>query len=337
MRENNKNAPERPTLKTIAFMTGLAATTVSRALNDAPDISASTKARVRAVANQIGYKADRAGLRLKTGKTRTVALIANIEEEILGILSPLIAGASETLTAAGYSLIVVPDTATEDPLTSVQNILNDGLADGVIFTRTRPNDKRVALLHGIGFPFATHGRTEMGISHSYHDYDNEIFAYESVRWLVARNRRNIALIAPPMHLTFSKHMTSGFARGISDFGATGTVHGSLDLDSSLQRMFEEGLSSDKHTAPDGLIIGSASAAVAYLAGAEAAGKNICADFDIVSKEPSPFMEWVRPDMLTFSENLKLAGQNLANSIIAQIAGVSPQNFQTLTSPTEKPT
>ena len=43
-------APERPTLKTIAFMTGLGITTVSRALKDAPDIGAETKERVRMVA-----------------------------------------------------------------------------------------------------------------------------------------------------------------------------------------------------------------------------------------------------------------------------------------------
>jgi LacI family transcriptional regulator len=61
--------PERPTLKTIAFMTGLGVTTVSRALKDAPDIGAETKERVRMVASQLGYQPNRAGVRLRTGKT----------------------------------------------------------------------------------------------------------------------------------------------------------------------------------------------------------------------------------------------------------------------------
>lgn len=42
-----------PTLKTIAFMTGLGVTTVSRALKDAPEIGAETKRRVQLVARQI--------------------------------------------------------------------------------------------------------------------------------------------------------------------------------------------------------------------------------------------------------------------------------------------
>ena len=44
----------RPTLKTIAFMTGLGVTTVSRALKDAPDIGEETKKRVKLVARQVG-------------------------------------------------------------------------------------------------------------------------------------------------------------------------------------------------------------------------------------------------------------------------------------------
>ena len=44
----------RPTLRTIADLSGLAVPTVSRALNDAPDIGKETKKRVREIADRIG-------------------------------------------------------------------------------------------------------------------------------------------------------------------------------------------------------------------------------------------------------------------------------------------
>ncbi|HSK39014.1 MAG TPA: LacI family DNA-binding transcriptional regulator, partial [Arenibaculum sp.] len=72
----------RPTLKTIAELTGLAVTTVSRALKDGPDLNAETKARVRAVAAEIGYRPDRAGVRLRTGRTYVVGLILDQNDEI---------------------------------------------------------------------------------------------------------------------------------------------------------------------------------------------------------------------------------------------------------------
>ncbi|MEM1300990.1 MAG: LacI family DNA-binding transcriptional regulator, partial [Pseudomonadota bacterium] len=48
-------AKKRPTLKTIAEITGFAVPTVSRALSDAPDIGAATKAKVLKVAKDLGY------------------------------------------------------------------------------------------------------------------------------------------------------------------------------------------------------------------------------------------------------------------------------------------
>jgi len=77
---------ERPTLKTIAYMTGLGITTVSRALKDAPDIGAETKERVRLIAQQIGYQPNRAGVRLRTGKTNVIALVLSVDEELMGFI-----------------------------------------------------------------------------------------------------------------------------------------------------------------------------------------------------------------------------------------------------------
>src|ERR1051325_4243575 len=92
----------RPTLKTIAYMTGLGITTVSRALKDAPDIGAETKERVRLVAHQLGYRPNRAGVRLRTGKTNVIALVLSIDEEIMGFSSQMVFGISEVLAGTQY-------------------------------------------------------------------------------------------------------------------------------------------------------------------------------------------------------------------------------------------
>lgn len=47
--------PDRPTLKTIGQIAGLSHVAVSKALRDAPDISAATKERVRKIADELGY------------------------------------------------------------------------------------------------------------------------------------------------------------------------------------------------------------------------------------------------------------------------------------------
>ena len=82
--------PERPTLKTIAVATGLAVATVSRALKDAPDIGEETKRRVRETAARLGYRPNRAGVRLRTGKTNVIALVLSTETDVMNHTSRLI-------------------------------------------------------------------------------------------------------------------------------------------------------------------------------------------------------------------------------------------------------
>ena len=120
---------------------------------------------MRLVAKQIGYRPNRAGVRLRTGKTNVISLILSVETEVLGMTSHLVYGISEYLAGSPYHLIVTPYDVRSDPLDPVRYIVETGSADGIIFSRTEPQDARVRYLHERGFPFATHGRTEMGIVH----------------------------------------------------------------------------------------------------------------------------------------------------------------------------
>src|SRR5690606_6968052 len=97
-----------PTLKTIAFMTGLGVTTVSRALKNAPEIGEETKRRVQLVARQVGYRPNRAGVRLRTGKTNVISLILNTDEQLMGFISDMIAGVAAELAGSPYHLILTP-------------------------------------------------------------------------------------------------------------------------------------------------------------------------------------------------------------------------------------
>lgn len=327
------SANERPTLKTIAFMTGLGITTVSRALKDAPDIGMETKERVRLVARQIGYQPNRAGVRLRTGKTNVISLILSLEEEIMGLTSPMVIGISEVLASTQYHLVVTPYRTQGNALDPVRYVLDTGAADGVIISRTEPKDPRVALMMERNFPFATHGRTEMGLAHPYHDFDNERFAYEAVRKLVEKGRKRLALLQPPPYLSFYLHMRAGFERGVREFGATAVPFSEVTIDNSLVdiRTAAEALFSAPNR-PDGVVSGSGSSAVALVAALEAAGLQLGRDIDIASKESQMLLQWLRPEVMTMREDIRLAGRELAKAVIARIEGRPPEELQTLSYP-----
>ncbi len=327
-----KEGKERPTLKTIAFMTGLGITTVSRALKDAPDIGAETKERVRMVARQLGYQPNRAGVRLRTGKTNVIALVLSIDEEIMGFSSQMVFGISEVLSGTPYHIVVTPHSHSKDPMQPVRYILDTGSADGVIISRIEPDDPRVRLLAEQNVPFATHGRTDAGIVHPFHDFDNEAYARQAVQRLVARGRRKLALLQPPSKLTYYLHTRSGFLSGLRDYGAD-EVPLSVNIDTPLAEIRDavEALMRSPE-APDGIICSSGSAAIAVNAAIEAAGKRVGQDIDLVSKQSAPILNWIRPEIITACEDVRLAGRELAKAVIASIDGVAPELLQSISQP-----
>lgn len=326
-------AAERPTLKTIAFMTGLGVTTVSRALKDAPDISAETKERVRLVASQIGYHPNRAGVRLRTGKTNVISLILNIDEEIMGLTSQLVYGITEVLATTNYHLIVTPYSRDRDPIIPVRYILDTGSADGLILSSIEPQDPRVKLLIERNLPFATHGRTAFGVAHPFHDFDNEAYAYEAVRRLAERGRRRIAILEPSARFTFQQHMHAGYLRGLKDFGCEAVPFEDATIHDPLAMVHKAAMNLLRdHPETDGIICGSSAGAIAISSAVTEAGRQIGQDLDMVSKQPADLMRFLRPDIIAIFEDIRLAGRELAKAVIGRIEGRAPEELQSIFKP-----
>ncbi|MGD9915303.1 MAG: LacI family DNA-binding transcriptional regulator [Rhizobiaceae bacterium] len=324
---------ERPTLRTLAFMTGLGVTTVSRALKDAPEIGAETRRRVQLVAKQIGYRPNRAGVRLRTGKTNVISLVLNTEEQIGGFVSDIIFGISEFLASTPYHLIVTPYSRNNDPMEPIRYVVDTGSADGVIISRTQPNDPRVRYMIEHGMPFATHGRTSMGLGHAYHDFDNASFALEAVRRLRQLGRQRIALLAPPTTLSYCHHMREGFLEGLTEAGLTEIPFTSVTVDHSIDDIRARTIQLvTRANRPDAIVSGSGGATFAIVAGLEAAGLKLGEDIDVVSKQASRLLHFFRPELYVVNEDVRLAGVELARAVTGAIAGKGLAELQTLRTP-----
>lgn len=324
---------DRPTLKTIATATGLAVATVSRALKDAPDIGEETKRRVRETAERLGYRPNRAGVRLRTGKTNVIALVLSAEADVMNHTSQLLYSIARTLKGTAYHLVVMPFFPDEDPMSAIRYIVETGSADGIILNQTRPDDPRVRYMQDRGFPFATHGRTDMGLDHPFFDYDNEAYARQAVRILHRRGRRRLMVIAPPRAHSYARHMLAGFADesahlGLSFEVAEGITSDSAghDIETAVEARFRA------PNPPDGLVLGSTTATMASVHGAERTGATLARDFDAVGKEAIPFLHRFRSDLIVLREDVGRAGHFLAKAIIAAIERRAPGAAQFLDAP-----
>jgi LacI family transcriptional regulator len=328
----NLDTDKRPTLRTLAEITGLGVSTVSQALRDSPEIAEETRKRVQLAAQQAGYRPNRAGVRLRTGKTNVIAVVLNAQDEGSGFVADFVFGLSKALENTGYHLVITPYDLS-DPMGPVRYIVETESADGIIISRTQPDDPRVRYLKEAGLPFATHGRTDMGIDHPYHDYDNEAFAYEAVKRLAERKRKRIALISPPPALNYFRHTVAGFARGIREFDLEAYALGDCDSDTPLTALRDMGYAmGQRQHFPDGVISAATTSVFAFTLGLNDAGLRIAQDYDVVCKHQSDLLALANPNMLSVPEDFRLAGHDLAQLLIKSIAGCPAAELQNIVGP-----
>ena len=330
-------AEGKPTLKTIARISGLAVPTVSRALNDAPDIGSETKKLIRKIANDIGYVPNRAGVRLRTGRTNVISLVMSTEHDLMSHTARLIAAVAGGLRDTPFHLIVTPFFPDQDPMEPVRYIVETGSADAIIMNQIQPDDPRVAYLMERNFPFATHGRTNWSDHHPYYDYDNKAFGSLAVEQLAARGRKSIFVIAPPRAHSYAQHMIAG----IEEIGATHdiavTIADGITSDSPSADVvtFVRDPLKSRHEI-DAVITASTSSAMAAVAALEQHGATVGQEIDVFAKEAMPFLKLFRADILTISEQVNTAGNFLAKAAIQAIRLPKEPPMQGLEVPSGEP-
>ena len=319
MRHEHRTKSTKPTLKTIAELSGLAVPTVSRALKDAPVISQYTKRRVREVADKIGYVPHHAGVRLRTGRTFVISLVLSTRNEMMNHTARLMSAIVKVLRNTPYHLVITPFFPDEDPMKPVRYLVENGAADAMILNETTPDDPRVAYLMEQHFPFATHGRNRYCEQHAYFDYDNSSYGHLAIEVFAKRGRQHIWMIAPPHNQNYALNMIEGAQQACQVHQLTlhlsqhiTSDHSITDVTTEVTRLLQT------HPTIDAFVCPSASCAIGVAAAVEAMGKTIGTDIDIVVKEVIPFLKLFRPKILVMQEDVAAAGEWLCKAVLQAI-------------------
>lgn len=309
----------RPTLKTIADLSGLAVPTVSRALNDAPDIGKETKKRVRAIADRIGYVPNRAGLRLRTGKTNVISLVLGAENDISDHMGQLVSSVANELRTTRYHMIVTPYSPSEDPMIAVRYIVETGSADALILNRIEVDDARVAWLMDRKFPFATYGRSKWRDQHPYFDFDNHSYGRKAAHKLLEMGHDNIVLVSPPPDQNYAQDMRSGIEDELRGTGAKFCILPDVTSDDEPEAI-KARVAQFLVDRPEinGIIAPSATTAIFTVLGAESVGRIIGPELGLVGKQAMDFLQHFRPNITVVHENVRDAGTFLAKAAIQAI-------------------
>jgi DNA-binding LacI/PurR family transcriptional regulator len=189
-------------MKDIAEAAGVAQSTVSRILNDAPvliRVSEQTRQRVRAIAQELGYQPHPFARALRGAPTMLLGAV------VRDITDPFFGGAIEALSlqarARGYSLVLGHALQKADEAVALTAVLEARQCDAIVLLGDLRDEPRllddlqsshvpvVALWHGA--EASTHGFPTVSV-------DNRAGVVAALRHLTALGHRRIAFVGPDL-------------------------------------------------------------------------------------------------------------------------------------------
>lgn len=187
----------RPSIKEIAKRLNVAPSTVSRALNDKPDISQTLKDKVNLIAKEIGYKKNSIAARLVNKKSNTIGIfflsrdhINNEENSGFKYVEIIL----DKIKAKNYDLIIFSvDSDLKDKKKYI-DICSERQIEGAIFIGLEDTDENTELLRNIDIPTVILEKKISGKNISYIGTDNEYGINSVIDHLLELGHKDIAFI-----------------------------------------------------------------------------------------------------------------------------------------------
>lgn len=322
----------RVSLKDLAKHLGLTEGTVSRAMNNYPDISAATREKVHEAANALGYKPNHTARRLATGRAESVAYLMPTSRSAISapFVSQLLQGLGDALSKRSWDLLVVQPQSAEDELDTLRKLVASGKVSGVVLSRPAKVDARVEFLKKSGFPFIVHGRSKDTAGYAWYDVDGRQAFCDAVDHLAALGHRRIGFIGAPSYLNFAQERADGYRAGLSQNG--------LDYDPNLMSVAElsdeggERAAFDllsETAAPTALLCVNDVQAIGALAAIRSKGLTPGTDVSVIGYDGVWMGRHTNPPLTTMAQPQAHSGRQLGDMLLSIIDGGDPKDFQVL--------
>jgi LacI family transcriptional regulator len=186
------NNLSKTTIYDIAKASGVSVSTVSRILNDRPDVSEATRERVLAIIEEHRFAPHFSWQQIASGKSRFITLHYPQNPTRIHLMNAFVIGAAAACEAENYSLNIVVSPLDEN---SLLTFFRSGQTDGMILMEIQRKDWRVELLRQKGFPFVMIGRCENNTGLGYVDLDIEAGIKLAMKHLVGLGHRQIGFVS----------------------------------------------------------------------------------------------------------------------------------------------
>jgi len=314
----------RARLKDAAGIAGVSIRTVSRVINNSPEVSANTRARVLDVIKQLNYHPSSLGRRLSAGRSKTIGLNVPLTFDYVAsdyFFLDIILGINRILTKNDYDLqIITMDEAGQDGR-SCLNLFHEGRIEGLILMDPCVEDRLIAALQAENAPFVLIGRPPDEVLCNYVDNDNVKGAADLVDHLAGLGHEKIAIIAGMPELTVAQDWILGYRIGMrknhlperDDY----VSHSQFTVESGR---YEIGRVLHLTDRPTAVITGNDLLAVGAIRGAREMGVWVPEDLSVVTFNDTPLTRYFAPPITAMHGPITELAMRAADMLLAMLHG-----------------
>jgi DNA-binding LacI/PurR family transcriptional regulator len=318
----------------VAKAAGVSISTVSRVLNNKPDVAKKTRARVQRVINDLGYTPY--VQTVQQSKTNTISLHyplqSQIRLEVTDIELDFMLGAS---SAAGESAFALNLLTRDLSIHELLDVYRTGQIRGMILMETTLEDWRVQRLREYDYPFVMIGRCADNEDLSYIDLDLEGAVVQAFEHLLALGHQQIGFMGFPAniheHELSSAHwMQVGYERIVQQYDLP--VY-QRHVDFGVQFAYQAACEL-LDTTPDltAMVMAYSATVVGLLRALQERGRSAPEDFSIVGIGPGKIANLLHPALSSVDFPFQQVGYQAAQMLIRQLAESTPGVQQILVPP-----
>lgn len=206
------------TIKDIAKMVGVSASTVSRVINGNAAISEETRTRIQEAMKELNYHPNSRARNLANGITNTIALVIDAEDENTfanTFFNRSVYAIERAAQKNGYNLLITNDM--DEKGSSITSLVYEKKVDGLILPSSSIRKKLTDLLEKEQFPFVVLGEPEVFSEKlDWVDINNYEGGKKAVCHLLEQGYKRVAFVSEEDRTVFAKRRIAGFLDGFRE-------------------------------------------------------------------------------------------------------------------------
>lgn len=311
------------TIYDIARRLSISTSTVSRALQNQPNVNKETRQKVLQTARKLGYQYNTFAGHLRMQRTHTIGFL--VHELNSNFITSVLAGVEKVTAQAGYDLLIAH--SSESYTKEAANALNlfhkrvDGLIASLAFDTTHLD--HFTAFNEKGIPIIFFDRVEESSRNTSVIIDNYKAGYDATQHLINEGCKRIVIVTANLKRNVYAQRFRGYKDALLDHGIRYDERSLIVNDLSEKAGIESAYQILKmKPRPDGLFITNDFSAAVCMQTLKEHGVHIPADIAIVGFNNDAISKLIDPNLTTVNYPGEYMGEVAARNLVDQLKGIS---------------